>query len=481
MVVFAGGMNLILIQTILVRELTTLLLGTELIVLLVSIVYFAGLSLGYVAAGHIARRWLVPLGALTLLLHLTLPVWFRLLTAWWLDARAYWLAFLLLPLLTPLLVSAFYSVFLPLFADNGQGRLATLYGIEVTGSACGVVTLVLFSHLGLPVMLAIYAVALLALLVALGLPARWAIALGLAAVAWLVAFPAASDAGNARFYEALHGLPPGTRTLFSGYSAYQKVDVIESADGARYLFLDGLSHFDTSSGGRLNIMMGRIPGWLMLPERALVLGAGAMYTERMVAEFGTQVTTVEIDPLVVDASIAYFPDYHALDRLSGRSIVIDDAKHFLATTDQRYGLIVSDVPAAYAVQTANLYTVAFYELLKSRLSDDGMAVVNLTSAFGPDDLVSRRIVASLLEVYDDVLVLTADSVGWSVAYAADRLPFSRSALEEALRDNGERQYSIFHTDAARIIAGDARPITADSLDIALQVSASWVAERLAWR
>src|SRR5215813_15300229 len=38
-IVFCGGANLILIQWVLVREMTTLLLGTELVVLLVSLSY----------------------------------------------------------------------------------------------------------------------------------------------------------------------------------------------------------------------------------------------------------------------------------------------------------------------------------------------------------------------------------------------------------------------------------------------------------
>src|SRR5579871_772719 len=79
LIVFFGGANLILIQWVLVREMTALLFGTELVVLLVSVAYFLGLSVGYVLSGRIRRAWLAPLAIITLVLHLTLPIWFRLL------------------------------------------------------------------------------------------------------------------------------------------------------------------------------------------------------------------------------------------------------------------------------------------------------------------------------------------------------------------------------------------------------------------
>src|SRR5690606_23436919 len=82
LIVFFGGANLILVQWVMVKELTTLLLGTELVVLLTSISYFVGISIGYLSSGSISRRLLPALGAVTLILHLSLPVTFRLIVTW---------------------------------------------------------------------------------------------------------------------------------------------------------------------------------------------------------------------------------------------------------------------------------------------------------------------------------------------------------------------------------------------------------------
>lgn len=126
-IVFFGGINLILIQWILVRELTTLLLGTELVVLLVSVSYFAGLSVGYFASASIKQQWFVPFGIVALILHLTLPIWFRLLVIFLDQSSMYWASFVILPILTPFTISAFYSILLPLFADSGESDVPTLY------------------------------------------------------------------------------------------------------------------------------------------------------------------------------------------------------------------------------------------------------------------------------------------------------------------------------------------------------------------
>lgn len=478
LIVFFGGMNLILVQWVLVRELTTLLLGTELVVLLVSVAYFAGLSLGYLLAGRIRRQWLPALGVVTLALHLTLPVWFRLLVAALDSMGAYWAAYLVLPILTPFVVSAFYSVFLPLFVDSGEGDLPRLYALELAGSALGVLALVMLGGLGLPTVYVAYSAGLLLILWALGLRRVLVGALAVVTGAWLAALPGAHFWSNALWYEQVQGLPEGTTTLFSGYSPYQKVDVLESPGGARYLFLDGLEHFGGVDGSRLNVVAGQIPASIVWPRSALVLGAGSMEMEALIADYAGHVTTVEIDPLVVDASVRYFTSVNRMDMLTNRNIVMDDAKHFLANTDAEYDLIATDLPAAYSLQTATLYSQPFFQTVHSHLAPDGVFVVNLTSTFGADDLVSRRIAAGLLMTFDDVIVVTAESVGWSFAYASDNLPFNTAVIESALQQSGEARYAIFDTPAVRAFVGEAPPITLDSMDIVLHVSAGYIGGRL---
>ena len=480
LIVFFSGANLILIQWVMTREVTTLLLGTELVILLTSVSYFVGVSIGYQLAGRIQRRWLPVLGVLTLVLHLTLPVTFRMLVAWLGEHGAYGVAFLVLPLITPFVVSMFYSVFLPHFADNGKAGLGSLYLIELVGAICGVGVLVFLADLGLQTIYIIYAVGLLTILIALGIRRWLAAILTVASAVWLIIFPSVNSWSNALWYTVLLGFPEGTSVIFSGYSPYQKVDVLELPDGGRALYLDGLSHFNGSHGIRLNVIVGELPASLMQPENVLVIGAGVMQTEQMIAVHGGHVTTVELDPMVADVGERLFYQYNQMDVLTNRTVVVDDAKHFLANDNALYDLIVADTPAAYSVQPATLYSVPFYQSIHDHLTPDGIFVGNMTSSFVPGDTISRRVAASLLQVFDEVIVVTPASIGWSFAFAADELPFTRQQLEDGLRQSGEVQFSSFDTAAVRAIVGDAAPITLDSMDFVLQTSIEWINERLYW-
>jgi hypothetical protein len=78
------------------------------------------------------------------------------------------------------------------------------------------------------------------------------------------------------------------------------------------------------------------------------------------------------------------------------------------------------------------------------------------------------------------MVVTPMSVGWSFIFAADELPFTRTDLENALRTNGEMQFTVFDTVAVRAIVADAPPITLDSMDLVLQTSLEWIMDRLSW-
>ncbi len=409
--------------------------------------------------------------------HLSLPIWFRLLVAGLASTGAYWAAFLILPLLTPLIVSAFYSVFLPLFADNNQGQLAHLYAVELLGSGLGVLILVLLGGLGLPAVYLLYGFNLLLILLALHM--RWQLitVVGAAAVAWLAIFPTLNGWSNARWYEALHGLPAGTTTLFSSYTAYQKVDILQDPNNNRYLYLDGLLHYGTDRWSWLNVIMGAVSADLIKPDSSLVVGAGSMEMARFIAERSGHVTTVELDPVVVQASTQFLSDINLMGKLTNRSVIIDDAKHFIANTDLRYDLVATDVPAAFSIQTATLYSVPFYQQIVSHLTPNGVLVVNLTARLTEDNLVSKRITASLLTVFDDLIVVTSNSSRLSYVFAGQHLPFDVIQLQQALDNNGEKDYTIYHRAAVQSIVGDARPITLDSMDIVLQISADWIKNR----
>ena len=359
-------------------------------------------------------------------------------------------------------------------------QLGSLYATELLGTICGIGVLVFLANLGIQTVYAIYSVGLISILVVLGIRRWLAAILTVASVIWLIAFPSLNNWSNALWYTKLLGFPENTTILYSGYSPYQKVDVLQLPDGGRALYLDGLEHFNGAVGIRLNVIIGEVPASLEHPENSLVIGAGAMQTEQLIASRGGHVTTVELDPMVADVGERFFYAYNQMDVLTNRTVVVDDAKHFLANSASRYDLIVGDTPAAFSIQPATLYSVPFYQTVHDHLTSNGVFVGNLTSPLIPGDTIAPRVAASLLKVFKQVIVVTPASVGWSFAFAGDHLPFTVAELQTVLRQNGEVQFSVFDTGAVGQLVGDTPPITLDTMDFVLQTSAQWIRERLSW-
>ena len=90
----------------------------------------------------------------------------------------------------------------------------------------------------------------------------------------------------------------------------------------------------------------------MQPEEVLIVGSGSMESVGHVSRHCKRVTTVELDRAVINASRIHFADVNHLDQMRNWELVIDDAKHFLGSTDRTFDLIIMDVPAPFAVQTA---------------------------------------------------------------------------------------------------------------------------------
>jgi spermidine synthase len=203
----------------------------------------------------------------------------------------------------------------------------------------------------------------------------------------------------------------------------------------------------------------------------VTVGSGSMALEGLVSSYVGHVTTVELDPVVLDASHRLFTSVNHTDELMNWSYVIDDAKHYFATTPDRYDLVTMNVPAPLTAQTSTLYSAPFYAGVKAKLKPDGVLAVSLTRRLRPENLITRRIAAGILANFKQAIVVTPASVGITFIYAGDQLPFTLQDVEEMLKETGETNYSLIDISALKIIVGDAQPITLDSLDVALQESA----------
>jgi spermidine synthase len=130
---------------------------------------------------------------------------------------------------------------------------------------------------------------------------------------------------------------------------------------------------------RLQRMLGHITHLIPKnPSNALVIGCGAGVTAGAVS-IGPDVksmTIAEIEPLVPASVSKYFGahNYNVVDNPKVK-VHIDDARHFLLTTNEKFDAITSDPLDPWVKGAATLYTREFFDLVKQHLNPGGVVTL----------------------------------------------------------------------------------------------------------
>lgn len=107
----------------------------------------------------------------------------------------------------------------------------------------------------------------------------------------------------------------------------------------------------------------------------LLIGGGDHIAVDRLREYGVRVDRVDIDAEFMqwarnDSFLRqYHDDAYRYDRLETH---VGDAYTFLRGTDERYDLVLVDLPGARNDDAMPLYSVEFYSLLRTHLTDDGV-------------------------------------------------------------------------------------------------------------
>ncbi len=153
---------------------------------------------------------------------------------------------------------------------------------------------------------------------------------------------------------------------------------------------------------RLQRMLGHLT--TLVPREAksvLVIGCGAGVTAGAVSVNPTveRVTIAEIEPLVPAVVSRYFAGVnHDVIRNPKVQIRIDDARHFLATTSERFDAITSDPLDPWVKGAAALYTQEFFELAKSRLNPGGVVTL-FVQLYESSPAAVKSEIATFFEVF----------------------------------------------------------------------------------
>jgi spermidine synthase len=130
---------------------------------------------------------------------------------------------------------------------------------------------------------------------------------------------------------------------------------------------------------RLQRMLGHLTTLVPAhPKSVLVIGCGAGVTAGAVSVDPAveKVTIAEIEPLVISTVSTYFARYnHNVIRNPKVNVALDDARHFLVTTRQKFDAVTSDPLDPWVKGAAMLYTEEFFELVKRHLNPGGVVTI----------------------------------------------------------------------------------------------------------
>ena len=149
-------------------------------------------------------------------------------------------------------------------------------------------------------------------------------------------------------------------------------------------------------------------------------------------------TIAEIEPLVPASVSKYFGEhnYNVVDNPKVK-VHIDDARHFLLTTDQRFDAITSDPLDPWVKGAATLYSREFFELVKSRLNPGGVVTL-FVQLYESNEAAVKSEIGTFMKAFPNSVVWgnTNNGVGYDLVLMGQLEPIKIDvdALQAKLDD-----------------------------------------------
>ena len=177
--------------------------------------------------------------------------------------------------------------------------------------------------------------------------------------------------------------------IYTGKTAYQNVDILQSEPFGRCLVLDGKTQ-STEFDEHIYHESLVHPALLTHPEpRSVFIGGGGEGTtlrEVLVHRSVERVTMIDVDKEVVDLCRRFLPQHHQGAFEDPRvELLHQDARGYLAHSDDRFDVMILDlVDPMEGGPSYLLYTREFYQLAAARLNPGGILVTQA----GPTGLLN---------------------------------------------------------------------------------------------
>jgi spermidine synthase len=153
---------------------------------------------------------------------------------------------------------------------------------------------------------------------------------------------------------------------------------------------------------RLQRMLGHITTLVpKTPTKVLVIGCGAGVTAGAVSvdPLVKDQTIAEIEPLVPQAVSTYFSEHNfAVVSNPKVKVHLDDARHYLLTTDEMFDAITSDPLDPWVKGAATLYTREFFQVVKDHLNPGGNVTL-FVQMYESNEAAVKSEIATFLEAF----------------------------------------------------------------------------------
>lgn len=174
--------------------------------------------------------------------------------------------------------------------------------------------------------------------------------------------------------------------VYTEQTPYQRI-VITRSGGDTRLFLDGNLQFSSRDEYRYHEMLVHpAMNAARTHDTVLVLGGGDGLVARELLKYPDvqQIIVVDLDPAMTNLASRYRP----LRELNGDALndprvtlIHADAYNYIRDTDQLFPVIISDLPDPNNESLSKLYSQTFYQLIRNRLTPDGVFVTQATSPY----------------------------------------------------------------------------------------------------
>ena len=240
--------------------------------------------------------------------------------------------------------------------------------------------------------------------------------------------------------------------LFFGEGMNSSVAVSETPGGARFFHVSGKTEASSIvKDMRLQRMLGHIPALLHpQPRSVLIVGCGAGVTSGSFVLHPSieRIVICDIEPLIPRVVATHFrKENHDVLRDPRVEIIHDDARHYIATTREKFDIITSDPIHPWVKGSAVLYSQEYFELCRQRLNPGGL-VTQWVPLYEANRSVVQSEIATFFSVFPDGTIWANDDEGFGydtvMLGQAGPLRIDVEALHERLRraDHAEIQASL---------------------------------------